>query len=39
MADPRHPDHHRLLERRGDPNDPEGIDFTEINTMLKSVRA
>ncbi|HMD61080.1 MAG TPA: plasmid pRiA4b ORF-3 family protein [Opitutaceae bacterium] len=38
MANPRHPEHRRLLEWLGDPYDPEAIDLAEINSRLKSVK-
>jgi hypothetical protein len=38
MANPRHPEHRRLLEWLGDPYDPEAIALAVINSRLKSVR-
>jgi hypothetical protein len=38
IANPRHPEHRRLLEWLGDPYDPEAIDLAVINSRLKSAK-
>jgi hypothetical protein len=39
IADPKHPDHHEMLEWCGGEYDPAHFDIDRVNTMLKRIKA